>query len=522
MRIYIFVCLTFILSCNAPKAYKKNQSHQDVPDKSIAEGERLASVYCQSCHMLPDPSLLNAASWEKGVLPEMGPRLGIFQHGYSTYPNNASDPNIGRGFYPAQPVVSEEEWQHIIDFYTAVSPDTLPVQQRKEPIRIDTTLFRVELPQKTYFMPLTCMVRIDTASHQLLVADIARRALYTYDARLREPDSLFVPGALVDVSFQPPFMIGCNIGAMQPNNGKAGSALLYKRNSKGAWEADAAPLFKGLERPVELAAGDLNGDGKTDYVVCGFGYLIGQLSWMENKGNNQFEEHVIRASPGAIQAHIQDYNKDGKPDLWVEFAQGDEGIFLFTNKGNGQFEQERVLRFPPCYGSTYFELDDFNKDGHPDILYTCGDNGDYSTVLKPYHGVYIYLNDGQNHFTQTYFFPMNGCYRAMARDFDGDGNLDIAAISFFPDFQKQPEEGFVYLHKKGGLDFTPYSVPAAEAGRWISMDVGDLDGDGRPEIVLGNCSAGPSFMTSKTNFKTGPPFMVLHVRNPSSPSGGGR
>ena len=37
--------------------------------------------------------------------------------------------------------------------------------------------------------------------------------------------------------------------------------------------------------------------------------------------------------PGAEKAYIQDYNKDGLPDIWVLFAQGDEGIFLFTNKG---------------------------------------------------------------------------------------------------------------------------------------------------------------------------------------------
>ncbi|WP_431214812.1 FG-GAP-like repeat-containing protein [Puia sp. P3] len=90
-----------------------------------------------------------------------------------------------------------------------------------------------------------------------------------------------------------------------------------------------------------------------------------------------------------------------------------------------------MLRWPPSYGSSYFELADFNGDGFADIVYTCGDNADFSPVLKPYHGVYIYLNDGHNSFRPWYFFPINGCYKAVARDFDGDGDLDLAAIAFF-------------------------------------------------------------------------------------------
>src|SRR6185295_6044313 len=102
--------------------------------------------------------------------------------------------------------------------------------------------------------------------------------------------------------------------------------------------------------------------------------------------------------------------------------------YLLINKGNDQFDTREILRFPPVYGSSYFELDDFNKDGFKDILYTCGDNADYtSDVLKNYHGIYIYLNDGRNNFSQKYFFAMHGCFKAMARDFDKDGDLDIAA-----------------------------------------------------------------------------------------------
>jgi hypothetical protein len=246
-----------------------------------------------------------------------------------------------------------------------------------------------------------------------------------------------------------------------------------------------------LARPVQVSSADFNKDGKADLLVCEFGNLAGALSWMENKGNQQYERHVIRAFPGAIKAYVRDVNKDGLPDIWALFAQGEEGIFLFTNKGNGQFESKEVLRFPSVYGSSYFEMADFNKDGFPDILYTCGDNADFSPVLKPYHGVYIFLNDGNNHFTQKYFFPMHGCFKAMASDFDGDGDLDIAAISFFSDYATHPEESFIYLENKGKLDFQPYTIPGTQLGRWLTMDLGDLDGDGSPDIVLGNFSSAP-------------------------------
>jgi hypothetical protein len=285
--------------------------------------------------------------------------------------------------------------------------------------------------------------------------------------------------------------------------------LLISVGADQKMKVDSVPLFDSLARPVQLTAVDLNQDGLTDILACEFGHLTGSLSWMENIGGGRYKHHVIRPVPGAIKAWVQDYNHDGLPDLWVLFSQGDEGIFLFTNLGNGKFSERKLLSFPAIYGSSYFELDDFNHDGFPDILYTCGDNADYSIVLKPYHGVYIFLNDGQNHFTQKYFFPINGCYKAMARDFDGDGDLDIAAIAFFADYARQPEEGFVYLENKGNLEFQPFSLPGAKVGRWLTMDAGDVDGDGKIDIILGNFSATPAFTKPDLSWKQGPPFIFL-------------
>jgi len=460
--------------------------------------------------MLPYPSLLDTKSWEKGVLPNMGPRLGIFQYGFQTYPSFKNDRNLDSNFYPSKPLLNLNEWQNIIDYYVATSPDSLQKQERKYAIQSGLPLFTVQLPGFTYENPATTFVKINTDGfpYPLIISDAFKRNIYFFNRQLEIKDSVSSNGPIVGIDFSQKKMLVCNIGILNPNNGKSGKGQFINIASDGKMRADTNALFDNLRRPVQLTPADLNNDGKTDYVVCEFGNLIGALSWMENLGNNKFERHVLRAVPGAIKAYINDYNHDGRPDLWVLFAQGEEGIFLFTNKGHGNFESKEILRFPPAYGSSYFELADFNKDGYPDIVYTCGDNADYSPVLKPYHGVYIFLNDKSNHFEQRYFFPINGCYKAIAKDFDGDGDLDIATISFFADYAHQPEESFIYLKNKGNLDFQPYSFSEAKSGRWLTMDAGDIDGDGRMDLILGNFSLGAT-PDSTINWKHASPFLIL-------------
>jgi hypothetical protein len=368
------------------------------------------------------------------------------------------------------------------------------------------------MPESKAGIPSTSYVKIDEGSPEIpfIFSDVIKHAIYRFNKNLKQVDSIVTKGPIVNIEITPKEWFTCDIGMLNPNNDRLGSGRKIGIASDGKLQQTIVdPSINQLQRPVQLTTVDLNKDGKEDIIACEFGFLTGALSWFENKGAGKYDKHILRPLPGAIKAIVEDYNHDGLPDIWVLFAQGDEGVYLYTNKGNGKFEESRVLRFPSINGSSSFDMIDMNNDGFKDIIYTCGDNADYSLVLKPYHGIYIYLNDGKNNFTQKYFYPINGCYKAIARDFDNDGDLDIATISYFADYQNQPEEGFVYFRNDGNFNFKPFSLPITQKGRWLTMDAGDYDHDGKIDLILGNLSVAPSFIKSKTDWKKGPAFMVL-------------
>ena len=504
---YLLISVFVNFSC---QQINKNHSHQSVPDESIIKGKDLASRYCQSCHMLPDPSQLDSKSWENGVLPAMG-RLGIFYFG-KEYPSSKYDPNAGSQYYTKLPIISFDDWQHIIDYYSATSPDSLPAQVGTQKLLDGSKYFSVKTPAYGGYEPSTTLLKIDTSIRpfRIWMGDFSSNQLYEYDHQLDLVDSLKMISPVVDIEIKQGQLYTCNIGVMKPNNGKSGSAGRVLINKGNKLQFDSSFQFGRLARPVQISSEDLNGDQKTDFLICEFGNLSGSLTWLESKGQNEYEPHILRNFPGAIKAYIKDMNNDKLPDIIALFSQGDEGVFEFINKGGGKFEQRQLLRFPPVFGSSYFELADFNKDGYPDIVYTCGDNADYSQVLKPYHGIYIFINDGKNKFIQQCFLPMYGCFKAVVRDFDNDGQLDIAAISFFADYNHAPEEGFLFYHQLENLKFDVFKIPGTSGGRWLTMDTGDLDGDGKEDILLGNFSIGWPSMKNAASWKNGTPYIMLN------------
>jgi len=443
--------------------YSCNQSQKD---------ERLARQACASCHLFPDPELLDKKTWEDGVFPQMAFRMGL---DYSALSQISDDDQVEvTKTLPPNAMVSLDEWEAIKRFYIDKAPDSLHAEVQT----ISAHLTQFE-PESRVFgeFPLLTFVKRDTFENKIYVGSRLKK-LYRLNDNLLPEDSFELTSPPSHILFTKPDPVVALMGIMDPNDQAKGELSILKMNSKSGTR-----IIDSLKRPVHFELTDLNKDGLDDFVVCAFGNYSGALLAFKGIGDGKYERHFLQNLPGARRVIVKDFDGNGLDDILALMTQGDERIILLLNQGNFNFRISTLLRFPPVYGSSYFDVADFNNDGKFDILYTSGDNADYSMIPKPYHGVRIFLNSGSNDFKESWFFNMHGATQAAAQDFDGDGDLDIAAISFFPDFLKHPEQGFMYFENKDGK-FIPQITDMASKGRWLTMEATDIDKDGDCDLIL--------------------------------------
>jgi hypothetical protein len=440
---------------------------------------RLAQTHCASCHAFPEPQLLGKSTWDKYVFPQMAFRMGVDLNALASIA--PEDLPFVLPSLPVTPMVSKEEFESIRNYFLREAPDSLaPLQTFTAEPLLQFDIRPVRLAGSVG-LPILTMIRTDTVNKSIWISNRRSDLLsFSFDGKRKDSIHLNSPASwMLFNNHQSPLVLA--MGIMDPNDQPKGEVVRISGNAQ-------QQLIDSLKRPVYFEEADFNLDGLQDMVICAFGNYTGELIVMENTGKN-YVPHVISLLPGARNVIVKDFNGDRRPDILALFTQGDEQISLLTNAGNFNFRVSTILKFSPVMGSSYFDIADFNGDGLWDVLYTNGDNADYSIVLKPYHGVHIYLNDGVNQFKESWFHPMPGCSKAIAEDFDKDGDLDVAAISFFPDFHNNPERGFIYFANEAGK-YVPQTTSIAGAGRWLLMEALDIDGDRDRDLLLGALNFG--------------------------------
>jgi hypothetical protein len=435
-------------------------------------GEDIARRSCSSCHLFPEPNLLPKKIWQNGVLPEMKFRMSLSMGKLSTLPYEDIDEVMKA--IPDKAIVTEKDWKAIEEYYLQKAPDSLPAVPQASYDSLSQFL-----PEKSLDVddPYITLIRYSSASGRTYIGS-RRSKLLIFETQFTPSDSLMLgsaPSHLEEITKDSIHVL--TMGIMDPSDQYKGRLVginLRTRKTK--------ILLDSLKRPVHFTEADMDGDNDNDVVVSCFGNFRGWLVAFENL-NGKFKQHVVHYLPGNRKAFIRDVNKDGRPDVITLITQGNEQIAAFYNRGDFKFDYKPLIRFPAVYGSSDFQLADFDKDGLEDILYCNGDNADYSYTSKPYHGVRIFLQKDGETFHESWFFPMQGMYQAAALDFDKDGDLDIAGISFFPDFHF-PEASFIYLQNTNSK-FRPSITSRAADARWLTMETGDIDNDQDPDIILG-------------------------------------
>ncbi|WP_232835068.1 FG-GAP repeat domain-containing protein [Pleomorphovibrio marinus] len=508
-----FLAMVILLSCDSKDQKEEKDSEKTTtakvePEKEeVLDGSQLSRRYCAGCHLYPSPELLDKTTWETYILPRMGNYFGLYESDttreFLLEKGRPGELVERRQVFPKTATLDSSIFEKIKAYYIEEAPEKLDLPEYPKPIR-GIPGFEVKIPPYRVKQPMTSMVKFGR-NNRIHVGDAGRSLYSILDSEMTLLRSAPVPqGAVWVEEGNSTYVLA--MGAFNPTDMDNG-ALLEMPNAD---ITRARLLIDQLQRPVHVVAGDLDGDGEEEFVICEYGKHTGALAWYKKQANGEYLKRILKDIPGATKAYLEDMNGNGRLDIVSLFGQGDEGIFIFWNQGNGRFVEEPLVRFPPSYGSSYFHLFDFNEDGHLDIIYTAGDNADYDPVLKPYHGVRIYLNDGNNRFKEEFFYPMHGAYMAIPHDFDGDGNMDIAAISFFPDFENGADLGFVLLKNQGQMEFQPYTFEEVQDGRWIVMDVGDVDGDGDLDLILGGMVFGTDYQAAFDRWMDkGIPYLIL-------------
>lgn len=451
------------------------------PSSDSQTNAQLANTYCGSCHLFPAPELLPKSQWEN-VLPRMGARLGMPSESFNPYEGKSLQDRFQlqeAKVYPTSPLLSNEAWEKIRHYFLSKAPDTLVLNEYQ--VWENQQVFRASFPKiPLQGFPAITMVEIDPEYARLYLSG-GNGNFLKLTSNFELVQQIALPRPIVEVErIDEVHLQLLSIGNLYPHDFTIGAVIGLNDHHF----SNPQLLFEGLRRPVNTIMTDIDGDGINDHVICAYGDMMGELLWYK-KTAHTYSAHLIKQAPGATRVYADDLDGNGYQDLVVLFAQGDEGVSIFYNTA-GDFREEKVLRFHPLYGCNDLQFLDFDGDGYKDLIITNGDNADYSNVLKPYHGVRVYLNDGHHKFEEKYFFPFYGASKVRCADFDLDGDMDMVAMSFFPDYSIEGTQSLVYLENRGNWRFIPYQFPEAAEGRWMVMEIGDLDQDGDEDLVVGS------------------------------------
>lgn len=478
MIVRLCLCLILILSQSCGKQEDGDKRNSALPPEvRFQEFHNEIQGFCGNCHLCPDPSVLTKEAWRMQIPRE-------YAHYELSQRTNLRVPPM----------------PETIKYFVTQAPE-----QHNLPIPIVDTpqgsikFRKVEFPrQSDKQMPSVSHLNWIPGVNQsgeLLLADMgsgkigriqfdSSKPSYHLLATLKNPAHI----ERIDLNQdQNDDYLIADLGSFGPEDHDFGKVtLLVLDDEKQVYQPQT--IQEGLGRVANVKAADFDKDGDLDLVIAEFGWRdTGRLLYLKNispsNENMKFEFHMLDGRHGASHVLITDLNHDGLPDIIALFSQEHEIIEAFLNQGAGRFKKKTIYQAPePAYGSSSISLVDLDQDQDLDLLYTNGDTMD-SFELRPSHSVQWLENTGTFPFQHHHISALTGAYCATHGDFDGDGDIDLAACTMTWDYQ-EPQNTIVWYEQKAPGQFLAHPLDYSK-GQHAVMEAGDFDQDGDIDLAVG-------------------------------------
>ena len=282
------------------------------------------------------------------------------------------------------------------------------------------------------------------------------------------------------------------------------------RNQGGGFFKDESaarlPAYDGWWG-ASVACGDVDGDGDFDLYYTNAGTSMfavpgGQDKLYVNDGKGVFTDVTKKQLPplvsrATIGALMEDVDNDGDLDVLVNNR--DVANELLLNDGAGLFTNGTYLLAPDGPHSYEIEAGDLDGDGWLDLFVTNGSPKSGSV------GELVLINaipDGKGFFDVTSLVlptdanPEADDNASALFDLDDDGDFDIVVGAISPGIER------VLINDGQGKLSALGNVLGGPGDSTLDLEVGDLDGDGRPDIVTAQGESGD--FQNRVYHNTGP------------------
>jgi hypothetical protein len=214
------------------------------------------------------------------------------------------------------------------------------------------------------------------------------------------------------------------VSASTPFGGGPGGIGILLNAGNATFSATTSLTTIG-NNPHAVTLADTNRDGLLDVVVVSGGLDLGGLEVFRNLGGGTFatpQRFALSSDPFQfpIDVAADDLDSDGRIDL---VAASEGAVFVLRGRANGF---AAGVRYAVALYPRFVTVADINGDGRPDVL-TSGDNIAGSGT----GAVATFLNQNGSLAPPTVYATSARSNNAVAGDIDGDGDNDVVVANWY-------------------------------------------------------------------------------------------